>query len=71
MQTFQAFELPALIELLSEQTELYTKMLSAGYKNADGFKTCQLIIEQLQSEIESRKQFGDTTVSENNISFTE
>jgi len=71
MQTFQAFELPALIELLSEQTELYTKMLSTGYKNEDGFKTCQLIIEQLQSEIESRKQFGDTTVSENNISFTE
>ena len=55
MQDFQDMELSALLDMLSLYTAKYTKMLSDGAPK-DESNTCREIIQQLQSEIESRRK---------------
>jgi hypothetical protein len=54
MQEFQNMELPALLDMLSLYTARYTKMLSDGAPK-DEANACRDIIQQLQSEIEARR----------------
>lgn len=70
MKNYQQLELPVLVELLAERTELYAKMLSMGFTESE-FKECQQAILELQIEIEARKrQSGDeTTIHHPDIFF--
>jgi hypothetical protein len=48
-------ELTVLVDLLSQHTARYYKILSDG-GSEDEFTTCKKTIQQLQSEIEFRKK---------------
>jgi hypothetical protein len=71
MDNLQALQLPALVDMLAEYTVSYTKMLSDG-ATEDEFKKCKLMIDAIQLEIETRKNFGDnTTLTNPSIDFIE
>jgi hypothetical protein len=55
MQIYRNLDLSVLLELLANQTTLFTKMLTAGYKDHE-LTSCQHIIEDLQAEIDWRKR---------------
>ena len=55
MQIYRNLDLSVLLELLANQTTLFTKMLTAGYKDQE-LTSCQRIIEDLQAEIDWRKK---------------
>ncbi len=54
MQNLHRLEMPALVQLLADQTALCTKMLSMGFTEQE-YKECKQAIVELQVEIESRK----------------
>ncbi|MFI5129924.1 MAG: hypothetical protein ACHQFX_08045 [Chitinophagales bacterium] len=58
MENLKLVSIPELIDLLAQQTALYTKMLSSG-ANHDDFEKCKDKIKQLQKEIELRRQNKD------------
>jgi hypothetical protein len=55
MPDFSCLELTDLYDLLAAITLKYTKMLSVGATNEEGFISCKDLIEQLQKTIESRQ----------------
>lgn len=72
MPAYQNLELTVLIEMLSEHTRNYTKMMAEGFEKEADFKNCQLMIQQLQTEIGSRNpNQGKTTFSDTNMSLKE
>ena len=57
MQDFRNMELTALLDLLSQYTAQYTKMLSDGSPKDDS-NACRELIHSLQKELETRKNYG-------------
>lgn len=55
MKDIQNLELTVLVDLLSQQTARYYKILSDGGTEEE-FRSCKKTIQQLQSEIASRKK---------------
>jgi hypothetical protein len=55
MKDIQNLELTVLVDLLSQHTARYYKILSDG-GSEDEFTSCKKTIQSLQSEIESRKK---------------
>jgi hypothetical protein len=55
MENLKLVEIPALIDMLAEQTTLYTKML-ASRSSHEEFEQCRQRIKEIQQEIQSRKE---------------
>jgi hypothetical protein len=55
MKDFQNLELTVLVDLLSQYTARYYKILSDGGSEEE-FTSCKKTIQSLQSEIEYRKK---------------
>jgi hypothetical protein len=55
----QNLELPALYDLLADYTSKYTLMMRWG-GISDGYEECKNVIQQLQSEIDSRNSQVNT-----------
>lgn len=71
MQEFQNLDLSALVDMLSEHTVKYTKILADG-GNQDEYDNCRKTIQLLQKEIAFRKgSQGNTTVTKMDITFTQ
>jgi hypothetical protein len=69
MKDFQNLDLPVLIDLLSEYTLKYSKILADGGDEYEYYH-CRRLIQRLQSEIAHRKNPGDNkTVANTNITF--
>lgn len=71
MENLQSLELNKLLEMLSQYTSNYTKMLSEGSKD-DEFASCYLRIRALQAEIQNRRRTdSQTNLSEPGINYSE
>jgi hypothetical protein len=55
MENIRLAKTPELIDLLSEETALYTKLHSSGGSHEE-FERCRQMIKELQQEIELRKE---------------
>jgi hypothetical protein len=67
MQELQNLDLSALVDMLSEHTVKYTRILANG-GNKDEYNKCRKTIQFLQREIADRKNSdGNSTV--NNMDF--
>jgi len=55
MYNLTEMELPALVDLLSDQTLQYSQM-TAGSGNQQEYEKCKQIIDEIQTEIAKRKQ---------------
>jgi hypothetical protein len=62
MENIKLAAMPELIDLLAQQTALYTKMLSSGASH-DEFDKCRDKINELQREIAARKDRRDPASS--------
>ena len=65
MPDFSCLDLTDLYDLLAVITLKYTKMLSVGATNQEGFFSCKDLIEQLQKAIESRQSDNDSVAERN------
>jgi len=60
MENLKLADIPELIDLLAEQTALYTKMLSSRTSHEE-FEQCRERISRIQQEIHSRKENKHST----------
>jgi hypothetical protein len=62
-------KLSDLLDMLSEYTDRYMKMLSDGYTREE-FDSCREMIIDIQTEIQSRQTHGEnSTADSGNIPF--
>lgn len=66
-QDYSSMTMANLVDLLAQNTQKYTQYLTDN-KLGEEYEQCKLLIQQLQKEIESRKQ---TNISDMNIHFDE
>ncbi len=71
MQEYQNLELSALIDMLSQHTAKYSRLLTEGCSEEE-YNSCKEIIQFLQAEIETRKNTANnTSISDPGINFTQ
>ena len=63
MENLKLVAIPELIDMLAEQTTLYTKMLSWRASHEE-FEQCRERIKKIQQEIQARKENKGSTVKE-------
>ena len=63
IENINTLELSVLVDMLAEQTEKYTNMMSDGCDQKD-YDRCKLTIEAIQKEIADRQQsFNNNTTT--------
>jgi hypothetical protein len=70
MDQYQNMRLQDLVELLSDKTSLYARMLILGFTDEE-FKECRQAMLELQVEIEARRRSSGvtTTIGDPDIFF--
>jgi hypothetical protein len=69
MPELQNLDMSALVDMLSEYTIKYTRILAGG-GNKDEYNNCRKTIQLLQSEIAARKNSeGNSTVTNSDFIF--
>jgi hypothetical protein len=69
MTDYQELGLPVLVDLLAEQTSIYTKMMTDGFKNGDEFSHIEQRILNLQKAINAKHDFTDNETSTGEVKF--
>jgi len=71
MSDYLTLELATLVDMLAENTQQYTRLMSEGFKNGEEFSHIEQKILSLQEAIQAKQDFQNNQTVTDHVKFEE